>query len=530
MSHSRTGHLVRQRLTRATLVLVAGFLASCFPYPRFGPAALVHAASAGLSALSRDAAVRQSRIAQPSRMTGRHATGYQRNDSASSDGGGQAAVPASKVLLIGVDGATWSVIHPMILRGRMKATAALVENGAYGNLLSMPQYNSPSLWNSIVTGFGPEVHGITDFVQPDPQSGELVPVNSTMRRTKAIWNILSDYDTSVGVVGFWATWPAERVRGVMVSDRAAFTRYRASKEFLVGRKLVPFDYSGDRLLTYPEEYLEEIRPLLRDPSEMTLDEARQIFGDNPRAAQQLVDAQWEGGFNFKTQSLPQIKFQYMTDKSYGRVCEKILLDRRPEFAAVYFAGPDVLCHLYGSRLLELYAAPEELQDSFLDAILNYYDFIDGAIGRLLKVAGEDYTVVVVSDHGFAAELKTTERSDSSRVWVGRKGYLAKRVYVSASHHKDGVILLSGPGIRKGHIIRGATVLDVLPTLAVLCGIPLSGQLPGRPLLDAIAFDYLDSHPVGEIESYGDRSIEPIGIKSPEDEKILERLRSLGYIE
>lgn len=434
----------------------------------------------------------------------------------------------SKILLIGVDGATWSIMHPMMLQGRLQNIAKLVENGSHGNLLSLAEYKSPALWNTLVTGFAPEDHGITHFVLPDPQSGELVPINSTMRTTKAIWNVLSEYDRSVGVVGFWATWPAEPVNGVMISDRAAFTRFRASSEFRVGGKLVPFNYTGDRFLTYPEDFLDEIRPILRDPSELTLEEAQQIYPENRKLANEMVRTRWTGNFNTEAEAAAQIKFQYVTDKSYGQICEKLLLEERPDFAAVYFDGTDVICHMYGRHLVQLNASPE-LNDPLLEAILNYYDFVDRLVGDLLKAMGGEYTVVLVSDHGFGARLEIQEPRASRRVWT-KEGTVAKRVVVSSGHHVDGVILLSGPGIKKGHILQGATLVDIVPTLAVLSGVPISLQLPGRPLLDAITPEYLASFTSNEIETYGDRSISPVGIQSPEDRELIERLRSLGYIE
>ncbi len=43
-----------------------------------------------------------------------------------------------------------------------------------------------------------------------------------MRQVKALWNILSARDRSVDVVGWWATWPAENVRGAIVTDHFAY--------------------------------------------------------------------------------------------------------------------------------------------------------------------------------------------------------------------------------------------------------------------------------------------------------------------
>ena len=50
----------------------------------------------------------------------------------------------------------------------------------------------------------------------------MLPVTSGMRKVKALWNILSDKQKKVAVVGWWATWPAEDVNGAMVSDHLCY--------------------------------------------------------------------------------------------------------------------------------------------------------------------------------------------------------------------------------------------------------------------------------------------------------------------
>ena len=56
--------------------------------------------------------------------------------------------------------------------------------------------------------------------------GGLRLVSVRDRKTLALWNIVSFFRQRVGVVGWWVTWPAEPVRGWIVSDRLAYTRYQ----------------------------------------------------------------------------------------------------------------------------------------------------------------------------------------------------------------------------------------------------------------------------------------------------------------
>src|SRR4030095_11598236 len=81
---------------------------------------------------------------------------------------------------------------------------------------------SPIVWTTIATGKTPLEHGISHFVAVNEKTGAELPVTSQMRRVKALWNILSGAGREVAVVGWWATWPAESVRGAVVSDHTCY--------------------------------------------------------------------------------------------------------------------------------------------------------------------------------------------------------------------------------------------------------------------------------------------------------------------
>jgi hypothetical protein len=127
--------------------------------------------------------------------------------------------PAPRILLIGLDGADWSVARPLMDEGRLPTLASLVQAGASGELRSIEPMISPALWTSGATGVRPEAHGIRDFVYRERGSYAQPIVNSSVRERLAVWNLLSALGLSVGVVDWYATWPAEKVNGLIVSDR-----------------------------------------------------------------------------------------------------------------------------------------------------------------------------------------------------------------------------------------------------------------------------------------------------------------------
>src|SRR5215204_4337984 len=98
---------------------------------------------------------------------------------------------ANKVVLIGWDAADWQVIDRLLEEGKMPTLASVVEQGVMGNLSTLRPVLSPMLWNSIGTGKRADKHGIHGFIEPNPDNSGIRRVSSTSRKTKALWNILS---------------------------------------------------------------------------------------------------------------------------------------------------------------------------------------------------------------------------------------------------------------------------------------------------------------------------------------------------
>lgn len=130
-----------------------------------------------------------------------------------------------KILLIGLDGASWDIMTPLIGEEKLPNIKQLMDKGCWGNLESFQPLISEVIWTSIATGKSPQKHGITDRLMKDPDTGELVPSTSNLRKVKAIWNILSEYKKKVGIIGYRLTWPPEKINGVMVSDRIYIHQY-----------------------------------------------------------------------------------------------------------------------------------------------------------------------------------------------------------------------------------------------------------------------------------------------------------------
>ena len=69
-----------------------------------------------------------------------------------------------RVLVIGIDGATFKILKPLIKRGKLPNIAKMIENGVRGILKSTIPTSSPVAWTSFMTGKNPAKHQIFDFL------------------------------------------------------------------------------------------------------------------------------------------------------------------------------------------------------------------------------------------------------------------------------------------------------------------------------------------------------------------------------
>jgi predicted AlkP superfamily phosphohydrolase/phosphomutase len=159
-----------------------------------------------------------------------------------------------KVAIFGIDAADWRTIDPLVAAGHLPTFARLKQTGVFGVMRSEPPLLSPIIWTTIATGREPEDHGVLDFMVDTPGGGQ-APVTGGARRVKAIWEIWSGANRNVLVTGWWATWPADHVRGVLVSDRLATPHLRDRTRPEVG-------------LAFPASRWNEIRPMVTSPEDL----------------------------------------------------------------------------------------------------------------------------------------------------------------------------------------------------------------------------------------------------------------------
>jgi len=114
-----------------------------------------------------------------------------------------------RVILLGLDALDWRLVDELIRNGLMPTMSELVATGAHAVLDVPSPLISPVVWTTIATGATPDVHGVLDFLEPDPETGQARPVGSGSRKVAALWEMTAAAERTTSVIGWWATFPAQ---------------------------------------------------------------------------------------------------------------------------------------------------------------------------------------------------------------------------------------------------------------------------------------------------------------------------------
>jgi predicted AlkP superfamily phosphohydrolase/phosphomutase/tetratricopeptide (TPR) repeat protein len=405
---------------------------------------------------------------------------------------------AKRVLLIGWDAADWKVIHPLMDAGLMPALESIVNQGVIANLATLDPPMSPMLWTSIATGMHADKHGVLNFTEPVPGGKGIRPVMGTTRKTKAIWNILQQSGLKCHVVGWWPSHPAEPINGIMISNFYQRAHAPVDKPWPLHPGTV-----------YPPEKADVFDRLRIHPAELT--EAH-LLPFVPKAAE--IEQEKE-----KTlASLARI----IADCATIHAAATWMLEYETwDFMAVYYDAIDHFSHGFMNfHPPRMKGVPKRKFDLYQHVVSAGYRFHDMMLARLLQLAGDETTVILISDHGF--------HSDHLRP----KGIPKEPAGPAWQHRPYGIFAMRGPSVIQDERIYGAGLLDIAPTVLTLFGLPAGEDMDGKPLIQA--FD----HPVSfkTIPSWeqveGDCGRYPAGIQADPyaEQEAMAQLVALGYVD
>ena len=380
------------------------------------------------------------------------------------------------VIFIGLDGADWNLLDGYIASGAMPNLKKLVDGGSRGSLQTEMPPLSPIVWTTMMTGVSPLQHQILDFARFNPTTHDKEPITSDERRAPAIWNMLNNAGKSCAQFGLWATYAAEPVHAINVSDRL-FT-------FLYSESTPP---AG---LVYPPQRQAWAEERVRD-AENAVDLARmREYLPSLSESEFAALSKTTDPYADPAAALKRI---LINTEIYKRLSLDYLRTATPDLTIVYFEGTDTIGHVFAP-----FAPPRQPQisvgdyDRYNGVPEKYFRYIDGLLGEYIAIADRSHAVVVIaSDHGF--------------YWTeGRPTQISSTAAATAAkwHRKEGIFVISTRGSKLPRTIR-----DVCRKLRELTGLP--------------ELDY---------DRYFQRAAAPPAPASGRaNEEALAKLRALGYI-
>jgi len=403
-----------------------------------------------------------------------------------------------KVLLIGWDAADWKFLNPLIDQGLMPNLEKLINGGVMGRLATLDPPLSPTLWTAIATGKRPYKHGIHGFTEPDPSGEGIRPINITGRKVKAIWNILTQHNMKTNVIGWWPSHPAEPVNGIYISDFYHRAKGRISDPWPMLKGTVHPEEMSDlfsKLRIHPEELTgAHLLPFV--PNAEKIDQSR----DRRLYSVAKVLAECSTIHSAATYAMEQTEWDFM---------------------GVYYDAIDHFSHgfmkYHPPHREHIAKADYELYKDVVNSGCRYHDMM---LGRLMELASEDTTIILISDHGF--------HPDHNRP----KAIPKEPAGPAVEHSPYGIIVMNGPGIKKDDTVFGASLLDITPTLLTLYGLPVAEDMDGKVLIHA----FEEEPEIETIKSWenikGEDGTHPDDFEqSKEDAKAeLQQLIDLGYVE
>jgi arylsulfatase A-like enzyme len=191
-----------------------------------------------------------------------------------------------------------------------------------------------------------------------------------------------------------------------------------------------------------------------------------------------------------------------------------------DFMAVLYNSIDHFSHMF----MEYHPPkPAHISDQDFETYQNVvtacYRFHDLMLRRLLQLAGDRATVLIVSDHGF--RTGDDRPKETVRTLEG----------LSQWHRRQGICVMHGPAIRAGVQLDGASLLDVTPTILTLFGLPVGADMDGRPWLEAIDAEIEPERIASWDDVPGDAGMHPAELRHhpSESHAAIRHLIELGYL-
>lgn len=336
-----------------------------------------------------------------------------------------------RLLVIGLDGATWTVIDPLLKNGQLPNLAYLIENGTRCVSTAIEPALSPIIWTSLASGKRPEKHGVTHFFD-----------TANHVRCKRLWDILERWDRPIGIFAWPVTWPPRPAHGFIVPSLFARANDTFPAELGFIKEIENRESNGWR------ERLRLMNTAMRYGlrSETAAGIARYMIG------QKLGNYDDLDRF-----AMPRfLKLNIHLD-----IYEFLVRKFEPYFTSFYLNQTDAFSHRFW-RYYEPHLFPDVTEAEvrrYGDMVPRTYKMADRVVGQLVRLANKDTLIVIISDHGFEAANTGTEGKKFVGRILGHKLLEVLNLTHQASYvnHRDWIVVK----LFKQANHRRAEILDLL---------------------------------------------------------------------
>ncbi len=298
-----------------------------------------------------------------------------------------------RILVIALGEATLDLVIPWMEEGELPVFKKFFEEGIAGKLKSSTPMITPQMWGSIITGKNSGRHGLFDFWQRG-NDGKFNEVNGSKIKAKPVWKILSENGLISGIVNIPFTYPPQKINGFMISGEDAPGAHRS--------------------IAYPNNLYDEIverfgRYRLKD-----------IFPGGRKKEDYLT--------------LIEEDVRKQTD-----VLTYLISNKKWDFFLTFYSATAITQHYFWKDM--------QLQnDGYKDVIKTAYKSLDAAIGRLIKAAGEETNVFVISECGAGPLVSGIQIN----TWLQKEGFLS---YKETNEHSKKNLDENGKILYKESLIR-----------------------------------------------------------------------------
>ncbi|KJR40921.1 type I phosphodiesterase/nucleotide pyrophosphatase [Candidatus Magnetoovum chiemensis] len=284
----------------------------------------------------------------------------------------------AKMMIIGLDGATYDIINPLIEAGELPNLAKLMEKGSAGTLNSTNPDLSACAWTSFMTGKHPGKHAILDFFAQKPRLYDTFMYNASYRQGRPLWTILGQKNKRVCVVNVPMTYPPDAVNGVMISG------------------MDTPDIKSDFI--YPSSLREELD--------------KNIGGYMLERTHRNITKNIIG---------KQIKHIFEVSQNRFNAVKYIMQTQQWDFFAVVFEATDRSQHNFWKFMDPKHPDyNSEDYEKYGSVIKDVYKDMDSKVGELISMLPDECTTIVMSDHGFGPIYKSFRLN----TWLENNNYLS----------------------------------------------------------------------------------------------------------